>query len=60
MCFDIRYASAITMITIYFYLDFIVGLERDYPSTVSTVARTAAKLKPSELIRDEKCIICLM
>ncbi|CAG8624724.1 956_t:CDS:2, partial [Paraglomus occultum] len=39
--------------------DFIVGLERDYPSTVSTVARTAAKLKPSELMQDEKCIICL-
>ncbi|KAG6862558.1 hypothetical protein C0995_000106 [Termitomyces sp. Mi166 len=28
--------------------DFIVGLERDYPSTVSTIARTCAKLAPKQ------------
>ncbi|KAG5652117.1 hypothetical protein H0H81_006254 [Sphagnurus paluster] len=28
--------------------EFIVGLERDYPSTVSTVARTCAKLAPKK------------
>ncbi|RDB25593.1 Cytoplasmic tRNA 2-thiolation protein 2 [Hypsizygus marmoreus] len=28
--------------------DFIVGLERDYPSTVSTIARTCAKLTPKQ------------
>ncbi|TFK49647.1 hypothetical protein OE88DRAFT_1713409 [Heliocybe sulcata] len=28
--------------------DFIVGLEKDYPSTVSTITRTCAKLAPKE------------
>ncbi|KAG5643017.1 hypothetical protein DXG03_001755 [Asterophora parasitica] len=28
--------------------EFIVGLERDYPSTVSTIARTCAKLAPKK------------
>ncbi|KAI5117963.1 hypothetical protein M0805_001624 [Coniferiporia weirii] len=36
---------------------FIIGLERDYPSTVSTIARTVAKLAP----KDEpsgRCALC--
>lgn len=37
--------------------DFIVGLERDYPSTVSTIARTCAKLAPKEATT-ERCIMC--
>ncbi|CAG8470792.1 4106_t:CDS:10 [Ambispora leptoticha] len=41
--------------------DFIVGLEKDYPSTVSTIARTGAKLKPSNLINLEwSCAVCMM
>ncbi|KAF5391537.1 hypothetical protein D9757_002368 [Collybiopsis confluens] len=37
--------------------DFIVGLERDYPSTVSTIARTCAKLAPkAEAVGS--CILC--
>jgi hypothetical protein len=38
-------------------LDFIIGLERDYPSTVSTVARTCAKLAPKEGIGGI-CVLC--
>ncbi|TFK40395.1 hypothetical protein BDQ12DRAFT_711752 [Crucibulum laeve] len=37
--------------------DFIMGLERDYPSTVSTIARTCAKLAPKEG-SDGVCILC--
>ncbi|TDL25645.1 hypothetical protein BD410DRAFT_743382 [Rickenella mellea] len=37
--------------------DFIVGLERDYPSTVSTIARTCAKLAPKNE-PDGQCIVC--
>ncbi|KAF9468052.1 hypothetical protein BDZ94DRAFT_1154860 [Collybia nuda] len=37
--------------------DFIIGLERDYPSTVSTIARTCAKLAPKEGA-DSICLIC--
>ncbi|KAF9243519.1 hypothetical protein BU15DRAFT_86462 [Melanogaster broomeanus] len=37
--------------------DFIVGLEKDYPSTVSTIARTCAKLEPRSVSRDT-CILC--
>ncbi|KAF0460340.1 cytoplasmic tRNA 2-thiolation protein 2 [Gigaspora margarita] len=41
--------------------EFVVKLERDFPSTVSTISRTAAKLTPSELIdSDNHCVICLM
>ncbi|CAG8585965.1 9993_t:CDS:10 [Cetraspora pellucida] len=41
--------------------EFIVKLERDFPSTVSTISRTAAKLTPPEFIdSDNRCIICLM
>ncbi|RHZ75829.1 hypothetical protein Glove_209g99 [Diversispora epigaea] len=41
--------------------DFIVGLERDYPSTVSTIARTGSKLTISNSIDDEnRCALCLM
>ena len=37
--------------------DFIVGLERDYPSTVSTIARTCAKLAPKDAAI-ERCVMC--
>ncbi|EGO24176.1 hypothetical protein SERLADRAFT_415378 [Serpula lacrymans var. lacrymans S7.9] len=37
--------------------DFIVGLERDYPSTVSTIARTCAKLAPKDN-PDGICLLC--
>lgn len=37
--------------------DFIVGLERDYPSTVSTIARTCAKLAP-KAAASEWCALC--
>lgn len=37
--------------------DFIVGLERDYPSTVSTIARTCAKVKPKDEAQDV-CALC--
>ncbi|CAJ0847331.1 10956_t:CDS:2 [Entrophospora sp. SA101] len=39
--------------------DFIVGLEKEYPSTVSTIVRTAAKLNTSNSIDPEnRCVIC--
>ena len=38
-------------------LEFIVGLEKDYPSTVSTIARTISKLAPKGQ-SDSKCILC--
>jgi hypothetical protein len=39
--------------------DFIIGLERDYPSTVSTIARTCGKLapKPQSDIA-QRCFLC--
>ncbi|KAJ7707675.1 hypothetical protein B0H17DRAFT_1192132 [Mycena rosella] len=37
--------------------NFIVGLERDYPSTVSTIARTCGKLAPKDG-SDTTCILC--
>ncbi|KAM5530996.1 hypothetical protein V8D89_015323 [Ganoderma adspersum] len=37
--------------------DFILGLEQDYPSTVSTIVRTCAKLQPKGEV-DGKCILC--
>ncbi|THV07395.1 hypothetical protein K435DRAFT_825628 [Dendrothele bispora CBS 962.96] len=37
--------------------DFIVGLERDYPSTVSTVARTCGKLAP-KAGANGTCVLC--
>ncbi len=39
-------------------LDFIVGLENDFPSTVSTVTRTAYKIPSLAPIAAKKCIIC--
>jgi cytoplasmic tRNA 2-thiolation protein 2 len=39
------------------HIDFIVGLERDYPSTVSTIARTCAKLAPKDAA-NERCALC--
>ncbi|KAJ1983745.1 Cytoplasmic tRNA 2-thiolation protein 2 [Dimargaris verticillata] len=39
--------------------DFIKGLDRDFPSTTSTVVRTAAKLKPSqEAAQQPACLLC--
>jgi len=41
--------------------EFIAGLDRDFPSTVSTVSRTASKLTVSkDLDVTNKCAICLM
>ncbi|CAJ0636867.1 3401_t:CDS:2, partial [Entrophospora sp. SA101] len=41
--------------------DFIVGLEKEYPSTVSTIVRTAAKLNTSNSIDPEnRCVICFL
>ncbi|KAJ3777100.1 hypothetical protein FB446DRAFT_718647 [Lentinula raphanica] len=37
--------------------DFIIGLERDYPSTVSTIARTCSKLAP-KVEAVGLCIFC--
>ncbi|KAI0749411.1 hypothetical protein C8Q80DRAFT_1218582 [Daedaleopsis nitida] len=37
--------------------DFIVGLEQDYPSTVSTIVRTCGKLAPKGAVAG-KCILC--
>jgi len=37
--------------------DFIFGLETDYPATVSTIARTCAKLAPKEASNDI-CVLC--
>ncbi|GLB40393.1 putative plays a central role in 2-thiolation of mcm(5)S(2)U at tRNA wobble positions of tRNA(Lys), tRNA(Glu) and tRNA(Gln) [Lyophyllum shimeji] len=37
--------------------EFIVGLERDYPSTVSTIARTCAKLAPKKGVGGV-CLLC--
>ncbi|KAI9141507.1 hypothetical protein BKA69DRAFT_1073807 [Paraphysoderma sedebokerense] len=41
--------------------EFIMGLERDFSNTVSTVYRTASKLKPSRTIQnksDQACSVC--
>jgi len=38
-------------------LAFIIGLERDYPSTVSTIARTCAKLAPKKGTSGI-CVLC--
>ncbi|KAI0091212.1 hypothetical protein BDY19DRAFT_1033438 [Irpex rosettiformis] len=37
--------------------DFIIGLEKDYPSTVSTIVRTCGKLAPKGDTAG-KCVIC--
>jgi len=37
--------------------EFIVGLERDYPSTVSTIARTCVKLTPKDAA-SARCAMC--
>ena len=41
----------------YPYLDFMTALERDYPSTVSTVSKTLAKVVPKGASNGE-CQIC--
>ncbi|CAO3637427.1 unnamed protein product [Cunninghamella blakesleeana] len=41
--------------------DFIVNLDRDFPSTVSTISRTASKLVPNSNVDYSKtCAICQM
>ncbi|KAI7904948.1 uncharacterized protein BX663DRAFT_501126 [Cokeromyces recurvatus] len=41
--------------------EFIVGLERDFPSTVSTVCRTVMKLTPAaDMDLTQTCAMCLM
>ncbi|CAG8746574.1 11264_t:CDS:1, partial [Acaulospora colombiana] len=41
--------------------DFIVGLEKNYPSTVSTVVRTGSKLSLQNSVNTEdRCAVCLM
>ncbi|KAI9480418.1 MAG: hypothetical protein EXX96DRAFT_562519 [Benjaminiella poitrasii] len=41
--------------------NFIVGLERDFPSTVSTVCRTVMKLTPAaDMDVTQTCAMCLM
>jgi len=37
--------------------DFIIGLERDYPSTVSTIAKTVGKLAPKGK-PGTRCVLC--
>ena len=38
-----------------------MGLEKEFPSTVSTIARTGAKLTPSDsIMKENRCVICLM
>ncbi|KAH9959635.1 hypothetical protein BC827DRAFT_1212795 [Russula dissimulans] len=37
--------------------DFIIGLERDYPSTVSTIAKTVGKLAPKGKA-GTRCVLC--
>lgn len=42
-------------------VDFIVGLERDFPSTTSTITRTATKLTAAaDMDLNKKCILCAM
>jgi cytoplasmic tRNA 2-thiolation protein 2 len=38
--------------------DFIMGLEKDYPSTVSTIARTIAKVTTKEKGVEGGCVVC--
>ena len=38
--------------------DFIMGLEKDYPSTVSTIARTIAKVTTKEKGMEGGCVVC--
>lgn len=41
--------------------DFIVSIEQEFPSTVSTICRTIIKLQPSENMNLSKtCAMCLM
>ena len=46
-----------SLIFIELFSDFIIGLERDYPSTVSTIARTCAKVVP-KFEADGRCELC--
>ena len=39
------------------FVDFIIGLERDYPSTVSTITKTVGKLAPKGK-SGMRCVLC--
>jgi cytoplasmic tRNA 2-thiolation protein 2 len=39
------------------HIDFIMSLEQDYPSTVSTIVRTCNKLSPKTM-SEQQCVIC--
>jgi cytoplasmic tRNA 2-thiolation protein 2 len=47
-----------TFIIRFFYIDFIVALERDYPSTVNAIARTCGKLVPKGESAESRCVLC--
>jgi cytoplasmic tRNA 2-thiolation protein 2 len=49
--------SLFSFLFLKFVIDFIIGLERDYPSTVSTIAKTCAKLAP-KADRGGICLLC--
>ncbi|KAF9914756.1 Cytoplasmic tRNA 2-thiolation protein 2 [Lobosporangium transversale] len=38
--------------------EFIIGLDKDFPSTAATVCRTAAKLTPPDVQYQDKCPLC--
>ncbi|TEB34771.1 hypothetical protein FA13DRAFT_1625797 [Coprinellus micaceus] len=52
-----RYPSTSSSIDALTY-NFIMGLEKDYPSTVSTIARTIAKVTTKETGVEGGCILC--
>jgi hypothetical protein len=42
-----------------YIIDFIMGLERDFPATSNTVARTVGKLTPSATLDTNRlCPLC--
>lgn len=52
-----RFCRSVSSHYSFFYLDFMTSLERDYPSTVSTVSKTLAKIVPKGASSGE-CQIC--
>lgn len=53
--------QCVTTVILMQILDFIVSLEPDFPSTVSTISRTASKLTPSnDIDLSRRCAVCLM
>lgn len=49
---------SIPIATNYSQPDFIIGLDRDFPSTVNAIVKTCAKLIPKEEA-DTSCVMCL-